>query len=58
MDKARLGFTAIHRRINSCTNGFIQPGRCPISLPSAVATGGIYARHREDGSTFPFHLKR
>ena len=71
MDKARLGFTTIHRRIASCTRNSIQRGTCPIIRPPAVAmmrtatrlisstsmvTSTQNAERTE--STFPFHLKR
>jgi hypothetical protein len=47
MDRTRLGFTTILRRISSCTRSSIQHGTCPIIRPPAVA------KRREDGKYIP-----
>jgi hypothetical protein len=51
MDKVRLGFTAIPRRISSCTRSSIQHGACPIILPSAVAMTRTAIRQKSNTST-------
>ena len=51
MDKARLGFTTIRRRISSCTRNSIQPGICPIIRPLAVAMMRTAIRPRSSMST-------
>jgi hypothetical protein len=71
MDKAKLGFTTIRRRINSCTRNSIQHGICPIIRQLAVAMMQTATRRKSSTSTatstrnaektestFPFHRKR
>jgi hypothetical protein len=51
MDKAKLGFTTIRPRINSCTRNSIQHGICPIIRPPAVAMMRTATRPKSSTST-------